>query len=150
MANIVARVAKFFFGSASRDTESAAPGPTMPQTTNTPEPIAQPEGAAKLVDPAKVTPLAEAPSREPSPGTQSPANPLANRGAPGQGAPKSLRDSIPQTETLPPDRSKLPGDPLSVGIEGLAEDEFIADRENACSHSRFLWSRCRPAYASAA
>lgn len=82
----------------------------MPQTANPTDPVSQPQGAAKLVDPAKVTPVAEAPSREPNHSTQAPDNPLANRGAPGQGAPKSLRDSIPQTETLPPDRSKLPQD----------------------------------------
>lgn len=110
MANIVTRVAKFFFGSAPRDTQPAAPGPTMSQTSHPADPAAQPQGAAKLVDPARVTPVAEAASREPSPGSPAPANPLANRGAPGQGAPKSLRDSIPQTETLPPDLTKLPQD----------------------------------------
>ncbi|MBE7492744.1 MAG: DUF59 domain-containing protein [Planctomycetes bacterium] len=76
----------------------------MPPTANPTDPVSQPQGAARLVDPARVTPVAEGAATPPVPD-----NPLANRGAPGQ-APKSLRDSIPQTEPVPPDPSRLPRD----------------------------------------
>jgi len=111
MANIVTRVAKFLFRSAPRDTEKAQPGQTMPQSAETHEATAQPQGAAKLVDPSKVTPVGDPPSREPSHSAPAPDASLANRGAPGySSAMASMRDKIPATETLPPDTSKLPKD----------------------------------------
>lgn len=124
MANIVTRVAKFLFRSAPRDTESPQPGKTMQSTTPQPSPQAQPQGAAQLVAPDKVTPVADAPA---------PDHPLANRGAPGQSAPKSLRDSIPPTPTVPPNPDKLPkdaqGNPRSLTFDEVRrlKDAVVAE-----------------------
>lgn len=110
MPNLVKRVARFLFGNGSpapRPLQSPQPDKPMQSTSPQPTSHPQPQGAAQLVDPGKVTPVQEAPATT---AAAVPDAALMNRGAPGQAAPKSLRDSIPETPTLPPNLDKLPKD----------------------------------------
>lgn len=124
MANLVSKMARFLFGGGPAEPESAQAGEPMQTTTPSQTPHSQPQGAAQLVNPDKVTPVSEAPATADAS--------LMNRGAPGRAAPKSMRDNIAETPTLPPNQDKLPKDEqgqprnLSLAEAKKVKDSVIA------------------------